>query len=49
MAPGSINSWQIEGGNVEAVIDFLFLGSKIIEDSDCTHEIRKQLHLGRKA
>ena len=49
MASGPITSWHIEGEEVEAVIDFLFLGSKIIEDSDCTHEIRKQLHLGRKA
>ena len=47
MAPGSINSWQIEGGNVEAVIDFLFLGSKITVDGDCSHEIRGLL-LGGK-
>ena len=39
MAPGSINSWQIEGGKVEAVIDFLFLGSKITVDGDCSCEI----------
>ena len=48
MAPGSINSWQIEGGRVEAVTDFLFLGSEITVDGDCSHEIR-QLSLGRKA
>ena len=41
MASGPINSWQIEGEKVEAVIDFLFLGSKITADSDCSHEIRK--------
>ena len=39
MAPGSINSWQIEGGKVEAVTDFLFLGSKITVDDDCSCEI----------
>ena len=49
MAPGSINSWQIEGGNVEAVIDFLFLGSKITVDGDCSHKIRRCLLLKRKA
>ena len=49
MSSGSITSWHIEGEKVEAVIDFLFLGSKITEDSDCSHEIRKRLHLGRKA
>ena len=41
MASGPINSWQIEGEKVEAVIDFLFLGSKITADSDCSHEIRR--------
>ena len=40
---------QIEGGKVEAVTDFLFLGSKITADGDCSHEIRRQLLLGRKA
>ena len=48
LAP-SITWWQIEGGKVEAVIDFLFLGSKITVDGDCSHEIRKWLVLGRKA
>ena len=41
MAPGPIISWQIEGENVEAVTDFLFLGSKITEYGDCSHEIRR--------
>ena len=45
MASGPINSWQIEGEKVEAVIDFLFLGSKITADSDCSHEIRRHLPL----
>ena len=49
MAPGSINSWQIEGGNVEAVAGVLFLISKITMDSDCSREIRRRLLLGRKA
>ena len=49
MAPSSTPSWQIEGENVEAVTDFLFLGSKITADSDCSHEIRRRLLLGRKA
>ena len=48
MASGPITSWKIEGEKVGAVTDFLFLGSKITVDSDCTHEIRKQLLLGRK-
>ena len=39
MAPGSINSWQVEGGKVEAVTDFLFLGSKITVEDDCSCEI----------
>ena len=43
MASGSITSWQIEGEKVEAVTDFLFLGSKIIADDDCSHEIRRSL------
>ena len=47
MASGSITSWQIEGEKVEAVTDFLFLGSKITADGDCSHEIR-WLVLGRK-
>ena len=43
MASGPITSWQIEGGKVEVVTDFLFLGSKITEDGDCSQEIRKRL------
>ena len=49
MASGPINSWQIEEGKVEAVIDFIFLDSKIPMDSDCSHEIKRCLLLGRKA
>ena len=49
MASGSITSWQIEGEKVEVVTDFLFLGSKITADGDCSHEIRRQLFLGSKA
>ena len=49
MASGSITSWQIEGERVEIMIDFLFLGSKITVDGDCSHEIRRRLLLGRKA
>ena len=41
MASGPITSWQIEGGNGEVVTDFLSLGSKISEDGDCSHEIRR--------
>ena len=48
MASGPITSWQIEGEKVETVTDFLFLGSKITVDGDCSHEIRRQLLLGRK-
>ena len=48
MASGPITSWQIEGEKVEIVTYFLFLGSKIIVDGDCSHEIRRLL-LGRKA
>ena len=48
MASGPNTAWQIEGGKVEAVTDFLFLGSKIIADCDCSHEIRRRLLLGRK-
>ena len=48
-APGPLISWQIEGENVEAVTDFLFLSSKITADGDCSHEIRRQFLLGRKA
>ena len=48
MALGPITSWQIEGEKVEAVTDHLFLGSKITADSDCSHEIKRRLLLGRK-
>ena len=48
MASGPITLWQIEGGNGEVVIDFLFLGSKFTSDADCSHEIRRWLLLGRK-
>ena len=49
MTFGPVTSWQIERGNVEAVTDFLFLGSKITADGDCSHEIKRHLLLGRKA
>ena len=49
MASGPINSWQIEGEKVETVTDFIFLGSKITGDSDCSHEIKRRLLFGRKA
>ena len=48
MASGPITSWQMEGEKVEVVIDFIFLGSKITADSDCNHEIKRYLLLGRK-
>ena len=48
MASGPIASWQIEGITVEAETDFLFLGSKITADGDCSHEIKRCLLLGRK-
>ena len=48
MASGPITSWQIEGEKVRAVTDFLFLGSEITADGDCSHEIRRWLFLGRK-
>ena len=48
MASGPITAWHIEEGKVEVVTDFLFLGCKITVDSDCSHEIRRQLLLGRK-
>ena len=48
MASGSITSWEIEGETVETVSDFIFLGSKITADGDCSHEIKRQLLLGRK-
>ena len=49
MASGPITSWQVEGGKVETMTDFLFLGSKITADGDWSHEIKKCLLLGRKA
>ena len=49
MASGPIISWQIDGEKVEAMTDFIFLGSKITADSDCSPEIKKHLLLGRKA
>ena len=49
MASGPITSWQIDGETMETVTDFIFLGSKITADSDCTHEIKRHLLLGRKA
>ena len=49
MASGPITSWQIDGETVETVTDFLFGGSKITVDSDCSHEIKRCLLLGRKA
>ena len=48
MASGSITSWQIDGEKVETVTDFIFLGSKVTADCDCSHEIEKCLLLGRK-
>ena len=47
-ASGPITSWQIDGERVETVADFIFLGSKIIADGDCSHEIKRHLLLGRK-
>ena len=49
MAPGPNTSWQINGQTVETVSDFIFLGSRITADSDCSHEIKRRLLLGRKA
>ena len=46
---GPITSWQIDGETVETVTDFIFLGSKITTDSDCSHETKRRLLLGRKA
>ena len=48
MASGPITSWQIEGETVETVSDFIFWGSKITADGDCSHEIKRRLLLGRK-
>ena len=49
MASGPVTSWQIDGETVETVVDFIFLGSKITADGDCSHEIKRCLLLGRKA
>ena len=49
MASGPITSWQIDGDTMEAVTDFIFLGSKITADGDYSHEIKRHLLLGRKA
>ena len=48
MASGPITSWQIDGETVEMVAEFIFFGSKITADGDCSHEIKRCLHLGRK-
>ena len=48
MASGPITSWQIDGETVETVSDFIFLGSKVPADGDCSHEIKRRLLLGRK-
>ena len=48
MASGPITSWQIDGERVETVSDFIFVGSKITTDGDCSHEIKRRLLLGRK-
>ena len=49
MASSPITSWQIDGETMETVADFIFLGSKITADGDCSHEIKRRLLLGRKA
>ena len=49
MASGPITSWQIDRGKVEILVDFIFSGSKITADGDCSHEIKRCLLLGRKA
>ena len=48
MASGHITSWQIDGETVETMTDFIFLGSKITADGDCSHEVKRRLLLGRK-
>ena len=48
VAPGPITSWQIDGETMQTVRDFLFLGSKITADGDCSHEIKRHLLFGRK-
>ena len=49
MASGSITSWEIDGETMETVRDFIFWGSKITADGDCSHEMKRRLLLGRKA
>ena len=49
MASGPINSWQTDGETMEAATDFIFLGSRITADGDCSHETKRHLLLGRKA
>ena len=49
MPSGPITSWQIDGETMETVRDFIFLGSKITEDGDCSHEIKSHLHLWKKS
>ena len=49
MASGPIMSWQIDGKTMETMTDFIFLGSKITADGDCSHDIKRYLFLGRKA
>ena len=49
MASGPITSWQIDGETIKTVTDFIFLGSKITADGDCSHEMKRCLHLGRRA
>ena len=49
MTSGPITSWQIDGETMETVTDFIFLGSEITADGDCSHEIKRHLLLGRKA
>ena len=48
LASGPVTSWQIDGETVETVADFIFLGSKIIADGDCSHELKRRIVLGRK-
>ena len=49
MASGPITSWQIDGETMETVTDFIFLGSKVTSDGDCSHELKRRLLLGRNA
>ena len=48
MTSGPVTSWQIDRGTVETMVEFIFLGSKITSDGDCSHEIKRHLLLGRK-